>query len=151
MTKLSDDVFNLFKDKIYQESGIHFTVVNRPILESRIRERLRQHNLDSARDYYTIINNDSSELKLLLDCVTTNLTSFFRNEAHFIALKDIVFPEIVKRKTAQGRKKLKIWSAGCSTGEEPYTIAVLALEHIPMPDSWTIEILASDISLKSLL
>ncbi len=148
---LTDEEFNLFRDKIYEESGIHFSVINRPILESRIKGRLKLKEIDSPTDYFRVIQTEQSELNFLLDSVTTNLTNFFRNEAHFDSLVSLVYPEIIKRKAALNKRKLKVWSAGCSTGEEPYTIGITVAENVPNYESWKIDILASDISLKSLL
>lgn len=143
---LSDSEFELYRKLIYDESGIHFSATNRAILESRLAERLREKKLQNLREYYQIIISDKDELKLLLDSVTTNLTRFFRNQGHFDALEHHVIPELVKHKRD---KLIKIWSAGCSTGEEPYSIAMLLEEKLPL--GWTYTITASDISLKSLM
>lgn len=148
---LTDNDFHLFKDKIYQESGIHFSDINRPILESRIKERLKLKKMESPQDYFNIIIANKDELDYLLDSVTTNLTSFFRNEGHFNSLREEVIPEIIARKKGSMQKRIKIWSAGCSTGEEPYSLAIALLEILSEDKSWDIKILASDISLKSLL
>ena len=148
---LSDKDFNQFKEKIYDESGIHFSAVNRPILESRIKERLRVKKIETPQSYYELICGNRNELDYLLDSVTTNLTNFFRNDTHFEALSNQVLPEIIQRKTAENKKKIKVWSAGCSTGEEPYSIAIAILERLSNYEGWHIDILASDISLKSLI
>lgn len=144
---LADSDFEAYRKLIYDESGIHFSATNRSILESRLRERLREKKLQTPAEYYSILIKDREELKLLLDSVTTNLTRFFRNQAHFDAVEHFVVPELLKLR--QGERKLRFWSAGCSTGEEPYTIAVLLREILP--PAWTFEIIASDISLKSLM
>jgi len=146
---LSDADFEQYRTLIYNESGIHFTATNRSILESRLKERLREKNLASVKDYYAKISLDQGELKNFLDSITTNLTRFFRNQAHFDALENHVVPELLKIKKSGGNNVLKIWSAGCSTGEEPYTIAMLMNEILPPP--WKFEIVASDISLKCLM
>jgi len=143
---LSDPDFEQYRTLIYKESGIHFTATNRSILESRLKERLREKNVDSVRNYFTEISRDQGELKNFLDSITTNLTRFFRNQAHFDALEHFVVPEFMKIKSD---KTIKIWSAGCSTGEEPYTIAMLLSEILPSP--WKYEIVASDLSLKCLM
>ncbi len=144
---LPDGDFELYRKLIYDESGIHFSATNRSILESRLRERLRDKKLQSLQDYYSILLRDKEELKLLLDSVTTNLTRFFRNQAHFDAIQHFVVPELLKLR--QNERKVRFWSAGCSTGEEPYTLAMLLKEILP--PGWTFEIIASDISLKSLM
>lgn len=144
---LNETDFELYRKLIYDESGIHFSATNRSILESRLRERLREKKLQAPAEYYAILIKDREELKLLLDSVTTNLTRFFRNQAHFDAMEHFVVPELLKLRAAE--RKLRFWSAGCSTGEEPYTIAML-LKHI-LPALWNFEVTASDISLKSLM
>lgn len=146
---LSDADFELYRKLIYDESGIHFSATNRSILESRLKERLREKKSDSLRDYYKLILGDKEEFKTLLDSVTTNLTRFFRNQPHFDALEHYVVPELAKLRGASADRKLRIWSAGCSTGEEPYTIAMLLKEILPA--GFSFEVVASDISLKSLM
>jgi chemotaxis protein methyltransferase CheR len=146
---LTDADFELFRNLIYNESGIHFSSTNRSILESRLKERLREKKLDNLRAYHEIIVRDKEEMKLLLDSVTTNLTRFFRNTPHFDTMEHYVIPELLKIKKETGNHVIKIWSAGCSTGEEPYTIA-MQLRDI-LPPGYTVEITASDISLKSLM
>ena len=146
---LTDADFEQYRTLIYNESGIHFTSTNRSILESRLKERLREKGIDSVKTYFTAISKDQGELKGFLDSITTNLTRFFRNQAHFDALEKHVIPELLKIKKTSGNNTIKIWSAGCSTGEEPYTIAILLSEILPSP--WKFEIVASDISLKCLM
>ena len=145
----TDADFEQYRTLIYNESGIHFTPTNRSILESRLKERLRDKGLASVKDYFAVISKDQGELKGFLDSITTNLTRFFRNQAHFDAMEHHVIPEIMKIKKGTGNTTIKIWSAGCSTGEEPYTIAILMSEILP--PQWTYEIVASDLSLKCLM
>ena len=144
---LADSDFELYRKLIYDESGIHFSATNRSILESRLRERLRENKLQTPQEYYAILVKDKEELKVLLDSVTTNLTRFFRNQAHFDAIEHYVVPALLKMRQAE--RTIRVWSAGCSTGEEPYTIALLLKELLPA--GWKAEITASDISLKSLM
>ncbi|TFG84747.1 MAG: protein-glutamate O-methyltransferase CheR [Spirochaetales bacterium] len=139
--------FESFRRLIYDESGIHFSATNRSILESRLRERLREKKLQTPSEYYAILIKDKEELKVLLDSVTTNLTRFFRNQAHFDAVQNFVVPELLKLRATE--RNLRFWSAGCSTGEEPYTIAMMLREILPA--GWKYEVTASDISLKSLM
>jgi chemotaxis protein methyltransferase CheR len=145
----SDADFESYRNLIYNETGIHFTATNRSILESRLKERLRENGVGSVRTYFASISSDKEELKNFLDSITTNLTRFFRNQAHFDALEHHVIPELLKLRKGSPNTVLKIWSAGCSTGEEPYTIAMLLSEILPPP--WKFEIVASDISLKCLM
>ena len=146
---MTDADFEQYRSLIYKESGITFTGTNRSILESRLKERLREKGLDSVKTYYTDISKDHGELKSFLDSITTNLTRFFRNQAQFDALEKFVIPELMNIIKAKGGNTIKIWSAGCSTGEEPYTIAMLLTDILPPP--WKFEIVASDLSLKCLM
>lgn len=146
---LSDADFDQYRKLIYDESGITFSSTNRAILESRLRERLRDKQITHVSEYYALLLKDKEELKLMLDSVTTNLTRFFRNQPHFDALVNYIIPEVLKIKKEKGDTKIRVWSAGCSTGEEPYTLAMIFKDKLPAP--YSAEILASDISLKSLM
>ena len=147
---LNDHDFENFRKLIYDESGITFSATNRSILDSRIKELLRLKQVQTPAEYYGMVLRNPEELKVMLDSVTTNLTRFFRNQPHFDALVNYVIPNIIAEKKALGvDKTIRIWSAGCSTGEEPYTIAILMKEICP-PD-FKFQITASDISLKSLM
>ncbi|HZK20522.1 MAG TPA: protein-glutamate O-methyltransferase CheR [Treponemataceae bacterium] len=146
---LTNSEFEKFSKFIYDNSGITFSATNRSILESRLKERLRVTKLQTIDEYYRLVVSDPEENKTMLDSVTTNLTRFFRNLPHFETLEKYVFPLLIKYKKAIGSNNIKIWSAGCSTGEEPYTIAMIAKEKLP--PGFDIEIIASDLSLKSLM
>lgn len=148
---LNDVEYEKFRKLIYDESGITFSNTNRSILDSRIKEMLRVKNLEKPEDYYALVTSNAEELKAMLDSVTTNLTRFFRNQPHFDAFINYVIPKVIELRKASGSsdKIIRIWSAGCSTGEEPYTIAMILKEILP-PD-FSFQITASDISLKSLM
>ena len=122
---LTDNDFDLFRKVIYNESGITFSNTNRSILDSRLKERLREKKLESLNEYYQLIISDKEEMKVLLDSVTTNLTRFFRNQPHFDAFINYVIPHVLEEKKLTSDRTVRIWSAGCSTGEEPYTIAMI--------------------------
>lgn len=145
---LPDALFGEFRAVIYDQSGIHFSDSNRPILESRLRDRLRISGLTNASDYLAKIKQSPQEMKDFLDSVTTNLTRFYRNQGQFDALVHQVIPDLCARK-ASSEKDLRVWSAGCSTGEEPYTLAMVMEKHLPQ--GFTYHITASDLSLKSLM
>ncbi len=143
-------MFSLYRDYIYEQSGISFSDSNRSILESRLKERLRQHQIETPREYFDMLKKDEGETRNFLDSITTNLTRFFRNQAHYDAFINYVIPDLVEYKKANGlEKKLIFWSAGCSTGEEPYTNAMVLKEYLPPGYDFTI--IASDLSLKSLM
>jgi len=146
---MTDADFEQYRSLIYKESGITFTPTNRSILESRLKEKLREKGVDSVKTYLAEITKDQGELKGFLDSITTNLTRFFRNQAQFDALEKFVIPELLNIIKSRGDNTIRIWSAGCSTGEEPYTIAMLLSDVLPPP--WKFEIVASDLSLKCLM
>lgn len=147
---LNDADYEKFRKVIYDESGITFSATNRSILDSRIKELLRQKNLATPAEYLSLVLKNPDEMKHMLDSVTTNLTRFFRNQPHFDALINHVVPAVLEQKRKSGfDRTIKIWSAGCSTGEEPYTIAMIMKEILPM--GFNFQITASDISLKSLM
>lgn len=146
---LTDTEFNLFSTLIYDQSGIHFSNINRSILESRLKERLRLVDLKTMNDYYHFILKDQDEMKTLLDLVTTNLTRFFRNNGHFQAFEQYIIKKILEYKKRQGSTQIQVWSAGCATGEEPYSIAMVMKDKLP--SYIKIEVTGSDLSLKSLM
>ncbi|MBN2628377.1 MAG: protein-glutamate O-methyltransferase CheR [Spirochaetales bacterium] len=143
-------MFSLYRDYIYEQSGISFSDSNRSILESRLKERLRMHKIETPREYFDMLKKDEGETRSFLDSITTNLTRFFRNQAHYDAFINYVIPDMVDFKKKNGLpQKIILWSAGCSTGEEPYTNAMVLKEHLPPGFDFTI--IASDLSLKSLM
>lgn len=146
---LNDADYELFRKIIYDESGITFSDTNRSILDGRIKELLRTKNMQTPAEYYALITKNPEEMKVMLDSVTTNLTRFFRNQPHFDAFVNYVIPHVIENKKSGIDRTIKIWSAGCSTGEEPYTIAMIMKEICP--PGWNFQITASDISLKCLM
>ncbi|MBN2402530.1 MAG: protein-glutamate O-methyltransferase [Spirochaetes bacterium] len=151
ISRLTEKEFEKFAKLIYEESGIFLKSVKITLLSNRLRKRLKALNLNTYIDYYNYIENlpdRSKEIEALLDVVSTNETYFFRNEKQFEALQSECLPDIAKKN--QSKKKLRIWSAGCSTGEEPYTIAICIFELMPMFRDWHVEIIASDIAVSVL-
>jgi chemotaxis protein methyltransferase CheR len=144
---LPDDVFRLLRDFIHGYCGIYFDDGSKFLLERRLSRRLEQHRLKSFEEYYHFLKYDrkrEDELVVLVDNLTTNETYFFRESLQLRAFTDEILPEL--RQSAGDRKVLRIWSAGCSTGEEPYTIAILLLESGDWWRDWQLEILGSDIN-----
>ncbi len=145
---LHEDDFRLIRDFIAEYSGIFFDDHSRYLLEKRLQKRLETHGLESFRDYYyrLIYSPDrEDEVGIMLDVLTTNETYFFREDNQLKALSEEIIPEIVSGREAGMDKTIRIWSAGCSTGEEPYTLAILLMEHLQLGD-WDKEIMATDIS-----
>jgi chemotaxis protein methyltransferase CheR len=145
---MSDEEFLLLRDCIYGHCGIYFDSDSKYILEKRLSRRLTDLNVPTYYDYYHYLRynrNKDQELMDLMDVLTTNETYFFRESFQLRAFTDEVIPELIKIKSSRGHRSLRIWSAGCSTGEEPYTIAML-LSRIPELSGWNIEIIGTDIS-----
>ncbi len=147
---MTDEEFRLFKGLIYEESGLYLAEAKRDFLENRIVKRMRATNMTTPYWYYRfLLANRNAELLILLDCLTINETSFFRNGPQFELFRNVILPDVTRRSRGNG-KRIRIWSAGCSTGEEPYSIAMAVLDSVPCPDLWDIKIFASDLSLKAL-
>ena len=147
---LTDEEFRLFKGLVYEESGMFLAEAKKDFLENRLLKRMRATNMATPYWYYRfLLANRKAELLVFLDCLTINETSFFRNGPQFELFRNVILPDVTRRERESG-KKLRIWSAGCSTGEEPYSIAMTVLDTVPYPDLWDITIYASDLSLKAL-
>jgi chemotaxis protein methyltransferase CheR len=142
---LPDDVFRLMRDQIYKRTGMWFADTSKYLLQKRLSPRARELNFESFQKYFYFLQYDpraEAEFDQIYDLVTTNETYFFREPAQLAAFADEIVPEILSRKTI---KKIRIWSAGCSSGEEPYSIAML-LNEAGYYDRATFEIFASDIN-----
>ncbi len=148
---LTDDEFSLFRDLIYDKAGIHFNESKKYLLENRLASRLRQCGLDSFEEYFRFINTAThyghSEMLSLFEAVTTNETFFFRNPPQLKVFQEEVLPRVLRDPAKVSSRKLRLWSVGCSSGEEPYTLAILILEHLGVfREQWDVTILAHDIS-----
>ena len=140
---LSVEEFRLFQQLIYDEIGISLADHKRTLVQSRLRKWLKEFKLNNYHELFTKIKNDKSGqmLILLINAITTNVTSFFREENQWIYLKEYV-KDVFNSKS----KKIRIWSAACSSGQEPYTIIIFLKENIPDFEKWDVKILATDIS-----
>lgn len=144
--QLSDEEFRLIRDLIYNHCGLFFDQDSKYLLDRRLLARLAHHNLPGFREYYQFLKYDrrkDEEIADIMDILTTNETYFFRESFQLKAFTDEILPELKALK--QRERTLRIWSAGCSTGEEPYTIAMLILE-LQSFKGWRVEIVGSDIS-----
>jgi chemotaxis protein methyltransferase CheR len=149
--ELAEEEFRLFQALILRESGIHLGAKNRAMLVSRLWRRLRALELNSFASYYRRVKADAEEMVRMLDCVCTNETHFFREPAAFDCLRHRVFPEWRRAAALSERPKtLRVWSAACSTGEEPYSLAMILLSEFPAETGWNIEVLGTDLSTKVL-
>jgi len=140
---LSERDFNKIRTLVKDKTGINLSEGKRDMVYSRLSRRLRQLNYDSFKDYLQNLQTDEVEIGNFINAITTNLTSFFRENHHFEYLAKTVIPSLLKSNADTGR--IRIWSAGCSTGEEPYSIAMTVLDAIPDISRWDVKILATDL------
>jgi len=150
---LSDSEFRLFRELIHEECGVSLSPEKKTFLESRLRRRMDELSLKTGYEYYCYINAPEGkyqELPTLLDSLMICETSFFRNQPQFDLLRDVVLPELVHKKEKAGTKLLRVWSAGCSTGQEPYSAAITLIESLPDLSSWSARVFASDLSFTAL-
>jgi chemotaxis protein methyltransferase CheR len=145
---LGDRDFSLLRRLLSAHSGIALSEGKRSLLQARLGKRLRHLGLRSYREYYEHLMWDdplAAERTAFINALTTNVTAFFRELHHFAYLKDVWLPAWHARVQRGGSRCLYIWSAGCSTGQEPYSIAITILESVPIGRGWNIRIFASDI------
>ncbi len=147
---LTESEFELFRDFIHEKSGMFFADNKMYLIKNRLTKRIGELGIKSFKDYFYRVKYDVTmkEFNILMNLVTTNETSFFRNPPQLKSFAEEALPLIIKEKVDNNKPKtLKIWSAGCSTGEEPYTLAMILLEHFGGSlAGWNIEIVATDIS-----
>ena len=164
--QLSDAEMRLLQALVYQECGMFFDSRRTHFLQDRLQRRLRECQMDSFYSYYRrlISAEGKQELSRLLEDLTVNETSFFRNKAQIELFHKHILDEIIRKKQAEKNYRLRIWSAGCSTGQEAYTIAMLVADALAyhqlrepklrdstwpkplVPPPWRVEIPASDIN-----
>ena len=164
--QLTDSELKLLQALVYQECGMHFDERRTHFLEDRLQRRLRECRMDSFYSYYRLLisSEGQQELSLLLENLTVNETSFFRNKAQLDLFHKHVLEELFHRKQERRDYSLRIWSAGCSTGQEPYSLAMLIADALAyyylrnplpcempspkplIPPPWRVEVLASDIN-----
>ena len=147
-TFLSDRDFSRFSEFIYSECGIRMPPAKKTMLEARLQKRLRKLGIPNFHDYADYLfskEGTEQELVHLIDVVTTNKTDFFREPGHFDHLVAHALPELIRTKGAGVRRPLAIWSAGCSSGEEPYTLSMVLSEFAEREPGFSFSILATDI------
>ncbi len=150
---MTDQEFARFGDFIEGQCGIKMPLAKKTMLQGRLQKRLRVVGFDSYTayaDYVFSAKGKEEELYHMIDAVTTNKTDFFRESKHFDYLWDVVLPSLKNEAKTSGWKKLKCWSAGCSTGEEPYTLAMVLSNFSENNSAFNFSILATDISTKVL-
>ena len=146
--KMVPEAFKQLRDLIYQKSGMFFPDNKAYLLESRIGQRVKEKGCRTFEEYASVLRHESDEKEftLLFNSITINETSFFRDIEQLDVVVNGLLREVTEEKIKKGNKKLRIWSAASSSGEEPYTIAIYLLEKQASLAGWDIEILGSDIS-----
>ena len=151
---MSAKTFALFSALIKDQLGIRMNSGKKVMLESRLRKRVVQLDLGSYEEYYEFViiskRKTGDELPVLYNMVTTNKTDFFREPSHFDYLTQNVFPELIRVDSSMFKRHIKIWSAACSSGEEPYTLAMVADEFCRTRPGFSFSLFATDISTKVL-
>jgi chemotaxis protein methyltransferase CheR len=146
---LSEGEFARFQSLIARESGIHLTSMKMALLSARLSRRIRELGLRDFKSYHRYVTErGEEEIMQMLDCVCTNETRFFREPKQFEFLEKRYFPRRLQLcRDGRAPNKLRIWSAACSTGEEPYSIAMSVAATLP---GWHVQIIASDLSRRAL-
>jgi len=146
---ITDDEFQQFSQLIYATAGIKLTPIKKTMLAARLRKRLRATNRTSFSAYLDHLLSPEgrrAELVPMLDAVSTNKTNFFREPGHYDQLVNQVLPELLRRRGGDCSAPLRIWSAGCATGEEPYTLAMVMADFCATRPGLDFSILATDLS-----
>jgi chemotaxis protein methyltransferase CheR len=146
LIELPEDIFRLLRDMFYHHCGVYFDDQSKYFVEGRLQNSLQRLQFDNFKDYYYFLKYDrrsQEEFSNVIDLLTIHETYFFREDQQLKAFTDEILPELLT--TRVSTRSLRIWSAGCSTGEEPYTLSMLILEN-EMFKEWSVEIFASDIS-----
>ena len=145
---LSTKEFRLFQSLVQREAGISLSDQKRALLAGRLAPRMRALAIASFGAYFDRVTSDGSELVRMIDSICTNETQFFREPKQFAFLENEVAPRWrAEAERGLRRREVRVWSAGCSTGEEPYSIAMSLLWNLP---EWSIDITATDLSTKAL-
>jgi len=148
--RLTETELDEIRMLIEQRSAILFDSSRERFFSARVREFLEEKSLSSGAELLRHVRGSSIEYEALLERLLTQETSFFRYPAVFEALEKKILPEIQEKKFWENPRTLRIWSAGCSTGEEPYSIVIAILDALKFAEAWDIEILATDISRRAL-
>ncbi|HRE31260.1 MAG TPA: protein-glutamate O-methyltransferase CheR [Candidatus Berkiella sp.] len=148
--QFSEKNFQYLKRKIFQLTGINLSDSKTALVYSRISQLLRQNHFNDFDEYCNYLEQSEPKAEHeFINAVTTNFTSFMREEHHFEYLQEFLLPEIIQRNRL--KKRIRIWSAGCSTGEEPYSISFVVNDVMKDIQNWDVKILATDIDSDALL
>lgn len=147
MLQITDEEFDKIKDIMFRRTGVFLKPTKKPLVVTRLRKRLEELQLEKFSNYVLLLENPQSpEFESFVNAITTNETYFFRHQKQFDYLRDVLIPHIREEKKKLGRPGMRIWSAACSTGEEPYSIAMLCNEYSLINPGMTFSIQASDVN-----
>lgn len=149
---LTDEQFVRICRLVYEHCGINLHEGKKELVRARLAKMLRKYHFKTYDQYIDFVLDDPTQTTFyeMIDQISTNLTSFFREPKHFEYLRRQFLPALIQKKQKTSQLRIRAWSAGCSSGEEPYSIAITLLEAVPLPQSWNIRILATDISTRTL-
>lgn len=150
---MEEEIFVLFQDFLEKKSGLNFDQSKMESLKASLLQRMQINQLDNFERYYRFLAfhpEGEKELRNLLSLITVNETSFFRQKEQFAVFEEEVLPSLINEKRKRGFSSLDIWSAGCASGEEPYTIALILKEEFSELQNWDINILGTDVSRETL-
>jgi chemotaxis protein methyltransferase CheR len=149
---LTDEQFARICRMVYEHCGINLHEGKKELVRARLAKMLRKYRMKSYDEYIDFVLQDvgGKTFYEMIDQISTNLTSFFREPKHFEFLTRSALPELIAKKIKSGRLRIRAWSAGCSTGEEPYSMAITLLEALPKNQTLDVKILATDISTRVL-
>lgn len=144
--ELGDGEFRRISTLAYEEARLNLHQGKKLLVQNRLRKRLRALGLPGFKEYLRFLEDNPEEVRTMVDCLTTNFTRLFREQEHFDFLREEVIPWL----NASGFERIRFWSAGCSSGEEPYSLAIYLREYLEEVDDRDVLILATDISLRAL-
>jgi chemotaxis protein methyltransferase CheR len=149
---MSEKEFRHISDLVYQHCGINLHDGKKELVRARLAKWIREGNFKTFEDYINYVLEDKTgrEFSILIDSLSTNLTSFFREYQHFEFMNEKFLPSLLERKRKEQCFKIRGWSAGCSSGEEPYSIAITLQDAISGRGRWDVKLLATDISTRML-
>lgn len=153
LMKLTDDEFNLIRSLVYERFGIHLTEAKKSLVVGRLQKTLRLLGLGSFQQFYDYLMADTSgaALDALVNQISTNHTFFYRESSHFVFFRETVLPEISRRLNLEKQRDIRLWCAGCSSGEEAYTLVMEMMHYFGHQyHLWDAGLLATDISAKAL-
>jgi len=145
---LTEEDFRKISDIVYEHCGINLHNGKKELVRARVAKRLRSGNFKTFSEYikYVLQDKTGTEFSILIDSLSTNLTGFFREPQHYAFLRSEFLPLLMERKKKKRDFRIRAWSAGCSSGEEAYSLAMTLLEAIQDTDRWDVKVFANDIS-----